>query len=305
MIPVPRRCRSSILPAALVLPVLAGLCGCRGPAGGDGQDAQGRTQLPVRVSVRPAATAAVPGRPLTLVWRFVLGRGWHLYGPARNDSGYPPAVQLLLPEGWVAGDLQWPAPERLVLPGDILDHVYHDELVLLQDVTAPAGSQGEGADGADGAEGGEVQIPARIRWLACRDMCVPGDTTLTLTVPVAAEALPTDAAQDVLAARSRLPATPPGGALDWTWRAETLELVVPGATRLTFIADQDCGRLLDAIADADVRADRMSLRFRPEPGGPGPARGWLRKEDSAGRVAVYRVAIPGPEGDRPVNPSGG
>lgn len=293
--------KSSTLAFAFCLALgSGGSGGCRGPSGDQGQGAPAASGAPVTVSVGPAATAAVPGQPLTLVWRFRIARGWHLYGPARNDSGFPPRIDLQLPQGWSAGDLQWPAPERLVLPGEILDHVYHDDLVLLQDVTAPADSRGDGTRMRI-----PVRIPVRIRWLACREMCVPGDTTLTLSLPVAGRGDPTAAAQEAVAAQARLPVAPPADALAWTWRPEALELVVPGAARLTFIPDQDCGRLLDAIADADVRADRMTLRFRPQAGGLGPARGLLRVEDSAGKVAVYRLAVPGSVGDRPVSQPGG
>ncbi|MBU1675954.1 hypothetical protein KKA85_09260, partial [bacterium] len=120
---------------------------------------------PVVVSLlrEPADTSVE--RTLTVAWRFRIADGWHLYWDGLNDSGAPPSIELDLPDGWSAGTLRWPAPQRLVSPGGILDHVYFGELILLQDLY-PAGDDDAG-------------FGARIAWLACREACVVGDTTLT------------------------------------------------------------------------------------------------------------------------------
>ena len=242
----------------------------------------------VEVSAVPDPITAIPGNPVMVAWRFVLAAGWHLYWPGRNDSGYPPGVKLDLPEGWLAGELGWPVPERLIQPGEILDHVYHHELVILQELTPPATAHG----------GQRIAIPARITWLACREMCVPGDTTFTLELDLATERPADPEPTLITAARSRLPARSPLQEPGWRWDGTTLRVEMPGAARLTFFPDRDCGFLVDAIADGDARGEVLALRFRPREGVIGPVRGLLRREDDTGRAVAFEVTWPGPNAEQ-------
>ena len=107
---------------------------------------------------------------VVLVWHFEVADDWYLYSPGRNDSGYPPTVELALPDGWKAGELQWPAPERHLGEGDILDHVYYEDLVLLQEIAVPV----------DFEPKDRFEIQAEVSWLACKGMCVPGDTEIVV-----------------------------------------------------------------------------------------------------------------------------
>jgi DsbC/DsbD-like thiol-disulfide interchange protein len=51
------------------------------------------------------------------VWagvRFRLDPGWHVYWRNPGDSGGPPRVRWTrLPPGWSAGEIEWPAPQRM------------------------------------------------------------------------------------------------------------------------------------------------------------------------------------------------
>ena len=125
------RFRPTFLAPVLMIAVAA--CG-----GGDKQPAASATSAaaPSAVAARAQLAAPDPGT-VTVAWTFDLAEGWHLYGSGLNDSGYPPSVALTLPDGWRAGPLRWPVPERYLMPGDILDHVYHHRLVLLQDLLPP------------------------------------------------------------------------------------------------------------------------------------------------------------------------
>ena len=101
---------------------------------GDGE-VRRRGDPPALMSVRvlpPAADGTVH-----VSWYFDLAEDWHLYWPGLNDSGFPPSVQLHLPDGWSARPLRWPVPARYVMPGDLLDHVYDQPLVVLEQVLVP------------------------------------------------------------------------------------------------------------------------------------------------------------------------
>ena len=230
---------------------------------------------------------AQPGGPVTVAWRFTLSGDWHLYWTGRNDSGYPPSVALDLPFGWSAGDLQWPPPERLIMPGGILDHVYHHELVLLQELAPPDGWKPGGGGG----------FPAKVRWLACREACVPGDTILTVVFP--APGPDPETVKVIAAARGALPKAPPDGLPVWSWTGDTLHLHLPDSQRLAYLPDRDSGALVDAVADGEAEGDRLQLRFRPLNGVVGPATGILVQTTADGSERAYHISLPGPRSGTP------
>ena len=249
---------------------------CAGCSGGQEVPTE---ENPVVVTAQIVPEAAEPGESVTLVWRFALADGWHLYWSGRNDTGYPPGIDLDLPEGWVAGGLQWPAPERYVSAGDILDHVYHDELVLIQKLGAPSNA----------TVGLSVTIQAEVQWLACKDMCVPGRTSLSVAVPVS-DRIRNREPNIASVAADRLPALVPDGILETGWEGATFHLSHPGAASLTFMPTGDCGPLVDLLNDG--RGESLTLRFRPKRDTVGPVRGLISVEEESGNTRVYRVDFP-------------
>ena len=234
---------------------------------------------PVLVTVQVVPEAAVPGQTVTLAWRFALADGWHLYWSGRNDTGYPPRIDLDLPEGWMAGGLRWPVPERHVAAGDILDHVYHGELVLIQKMVAPV----------DAVPGQEVTLAANIQWLACKDMCLPGRTALSLTIPIQDRAVHREP-NIATVAMDRLPQYLQEGILDTAWEGATFHVSPTEAARLTFMPTEDCGPLADLLHDG--RGDRLALRFRPKGDTAGPVRGLIILEQDGRPSRTYQVDFP-------------
>lgn len=237
---------------------------------------------PVTVDALTAERAAVPGRLLTLGWRFRLEPGWHLYWHGTNDTGAPPSVTLDLPAGWEPGPLRWPAPTRLVAPGDILDHVYADSVVLLQTVRV--------AD--DAPMGGTAAFRAHLDWLACRDACVPGSADLSLVLPVARHTSPSHGGDVLTRVFRELPRPLPDGVAACDWSGATLRVSVAGASRLEFDPLESCGPLSAPIPDAAADADSLRLRFRARDAVVGPARGLLQVWSGEGPPRVYEMNVP-------------
>src|SRR5512139_3425212 len=126
----------------------------------------------VRVELIADSVAPVKGRPVWIgVW-FVLEPGWHVYWQNPGDSGGPPTIAWHLPRGVTAGDIQWPAPERIEA-GPIVNYGYQGEVVL----PVPLRVAPEAAAG--------FTVGASIKWLVCRDMCLPGKADLELNLPLA------------------------------------------------------------------------------------------------------------------------
>lgn len=256
------------LPILVVLGALV-LAGC---AGGPSDDD------PVHVTVAVVPDPGEPGGSVTLLWRFALAPDWHLYWTGRNDSGYPPRIELTLPEGWVAGGLQWPVPERYLMDGDILDHVYHHELVLLQRVGIPA-------DAAPGT----FAVTAKVGWLGCREACVPGSAEVAFTIPVALQEGPDDD-PGLAAALARLPEPLPDGLFATRWEGPVFHVAAEGARRLTFMPTGDCGDLADLVQDGVGHP--LVLEFRPKKGTVGPVRGLVTLEPENGPVRTFRIDFP-------------
>jgi DsbC/DsbD-like thiol-disulfide interchange protein len=103
-----------------------------------------------------------PGGKFRLGLLFVPCDGSHIYWRNPGDAGLAPQVRWTLPEGFVAGPLFWPVPERLEEPGGLEVNVYTDSVLLFCWVQAPA----------ELAEGQEVKISVSADWLACRRICV-------------------------------------------------------------------------------------------------------------------------------------
>lgn len=111
-----------------------------------------------------------PGQAFTLGVRLHMAPEWHTYWEFSGDAGIPTTVQWQLPPGFTAGPLQWPAPHKYTESGDLTVYGYADEVLLLARVQAPASLKTDTL----------LTIGAALTWLACREVCIPGDTSLAL-----------------------------------------------------------------------------------------------------------------------------
>ena len=172
---------------------------------------QGR-QL-VQADVVANVNAVVPGEPFLVGVRLRTAPGWHTYWRYPGDAGIPTEIKWQLPEGWRSGEIQWPIPLKLTEPGDIQIYGYHDEVLLIQQITPP-----KKLDNAP------VKPSAKVNWLVCEKICIPGEANVDLTLPVAATNTP---ANTELFARfeKQLPKSPgPNFSASWKREAEGLVL---------------------------------------------------------------------------------
>ena len=105
---------------------------------------------------------------------FKLEPGWHIYWQNAGDSGEPPHIKWTLPDGITAGPLQFPAPTRLPL-GPLMDFGYENEVMFPFDLNVAAA-----------AKHGPVTLEAKVDWLVCREVCIPGKAQLEIKRDVAA-----------------------------------------------------------------------------------------------------------------------
>jgi len=127
------------------------------------------------VELVPQTTAAAPGGTLYVALRQVITPGWHTYWRNPGDAGQATALSWTLPPGWSAGDIVWPAPEQ-DLTGPIMNYVLTGEVYLPVALAVPASAK----------PGDTVTLKAAVSWLVCKDVCIPEDADLTLTLPITA-----------------------------------------------------------------------------------------------------------------------
>ncbi|MDQ8194463.1 protein-disulfide reductase DsbD family protein [Coraliomargarita sp. SDUM461004] len=118
--------------------------------------------------------AIVPGESFDVAVRFKLEPHWHIYWENPGASGLAASIDWTLPEGITAGEIQWPAPERISMAG-MVNYGYEEEAVLLVTMqaseTLPLGAT--------------LDLQADLFWLICKEVCLPGDARLQLQMPVA------------------------------------------------------------------------------------------------------------------------
>ena len=151
---------------ARFLPLLAMLCALFALA----QPAFAQTRANHIAARLVAEGPARPGEPLTLAIAFDPQPGWHGYWKNPGDAGYGMTLKWQLPQGWTAGELQYPVPQKLVI-GGLMNHVYEGPYAVLVEVAVPP----------QAAVANPVPIEVDAQWLACTDkICVPEQARLTL-----------------------------------------------------------------------------------------------------------------------------
>src|SRR5215472_8063735 len=134
-----------------------------------------------------------PGQQALLGVHFILEPGWHIYWVNSGDSGQPPVFQWQLPEGFSAGEIQWPRPERMQNTPQLADYGYHGDVLLAVPLRVPAS-----------ARPGAAVITLDAKWLICREICLPDRAQLRVSLPVGPEARENPAVAALFAANQKL-----------------------------------------------------------------------------------------------------
>jgi DsbC/DsbD-like thiol-disulfide interchange protein len=116
-----------------------------------------------------ADTPAVePGSNFLLGVHFEIKDDWHIYWRNPGGAGLATAVDFELPDGLVAGPLQWPLPIPFVQSESIPGYGYEGSVVLAAEIAVPSDF--------DRSQPGKVRVEAS--WLACKGVCVLGSAKL-------------------------------------------------------------------------------------------------------------------------------
>lgn len=162
----------------------------------------------VTAELMAEVSAIAPGQPFWVALKLTHEEHWHTYWINDGDSGLPTKIRWTLPEGFTAGPIIWPTPQRLPMP-PLMSYGYEGTTWLLVEITPPADLTAT-----------TVDLAANVSWLMCKEICLPGKAAFTLTLPVnTTPVIDPGRADDFRAARVNLPATE----TDWTFAAHATE----------------------------------------------------------------------------------
>lgn len=186
----------------------------------------------VHTTLLADTTEVQPGKSFRLGVLFELAEGWHIYWRNPGDAGLKTDLVWEAPEGFSVGEMGWPVPQRVVEPGDLQVYAYKGTVLFFVDVLPPQEIQGS-----------EVTFRVNANWLVCEAICIPGEGSMELTLPVGDGARPNNTEIFESAAASLpKPGAPPLG-IQWErqgagWTVK-LTAIPEGITSVDFFPYED------------------------------------------------------------------
>jgi thiol:disulfide interchange protein DsbD len=174
---------------------------------------------------------------------------WHTYWRNPGDSGLPTQIELNLPAGITAGDVQWPLPHKLKA-GTITNYGFEKTVLLA--IPLRVSKQYKPNDPQ------KLDLQMHANWLVCRLECIPQEGDFALRIPTHSSFAPHAAAFNALQAQQ--PQALPNVKASTSFEAQRLVLQVSGLP--TSLQGQSLGvfpnapEVLDSAAEQHPRASQ-------------------------------------------------
>ncbi len=110
--------------------------------------------------------------PFTVGIKFTIEPEWYLYWINPGDAGLPIDVKWELPNGWSAGKVLHPVPQKFV-HDELVAYGYKREVVLLSTISPSESSKNSAKP---------PRISAKLDWLVCKESCIRGTAEIALKV---------------------------------------------------------------------------------------------------------------------------
>lgn len=138
-------------------------------------------------SLVPTVRQAAPGQPFMVGIRIKLEEHWHCYWRNPGDSGLATEVVWDLPSGWQVSPMQWARPKE-ILWGGFRIYGYEGEAWKFVTLVPPA----------DAKPGSAAEIRADMRWLVCKETCIPARQSVSYRVPIGDAAVVHEANEELV-----------------------------------------------------------------------------------------------------------
>lgn len=194
---------------------------------------------PLKISLIADTAAVVPGRSFSLGLRLQHPDGWHTYWKYPGAVGLATTVKWELPPGFSGGEIQWPAPQTVLMSGHEAQG-YEGDVLLVVPISPP-----------EKITPSLLTFTAKVTWMCCGTTCKPdADVPVTLTLPVAEISAPAHVAL-FTAARAKIPQADPAWKTSVSRDGGTIVLSVKPPAPLT-----GSGGIRFFTADGQVDSDR-------------------------------------------------
>ena len=150
-----------------------------------------------------AASQVRPGDTVLAGVRLRMEDGWHTYWRNPGESGMATQIEWTLPDGVTAGPVQWPAPNKSML-ADVLAYHYDHEVILLVPLKFDTN-----------LSPGDLELKAKVTWLECKELCLPGEQTVSTAIAVGSEITSSTDAIVLHEWQQRVPQTSQTGTASW------------------------------------------------------------------------------------------
>ena len=158
--------------------LLAAACGrAEEPPGASLSPFAASEEQPVAAELIAEHASIQPGGTTRIGVHFEIEEGWHIYAQEPGDAGLPTQITWSVPLVSVS-ELHWPPHHEFLDPGDIRTFGYSGTVVLYSTLTySPPRLRRMWVVR-------EIPVQASVKWLACKEVCIPGSADLELTLPI-------------------------------------------------------------------------------------------------------------------------
>lgn len=220
---------------------------------GTGVVALAQDPHPAKARLVSELASVQPGESVWVGVELTMDPHWHVYWINPGDSGLAPTVAWELPPGVTMGEIQWPYP-RVYQVGPLISLGYENRVLLMQKMTVSK----------DVSAGEVLQLRAKVDWLVCEDICIPGSAALELAMPVKGELAVGNPAERELfeQTRAEVPKPFPADRVSATIEGRQLRLEVrtaPGVDGVGFFAKEEAFVKLDEGATLEKGESSFTL----------------------------------------------
>ena len=130
--------------------------------------------VPVQAELLSDVAIVQPGEVFKLGVLLTMQPGWYVHWINPGGSGEAISIDFNLPSRFEVGPLRWPIPIQFEQPDGSVGYGYQDEVLIHAEIRA---------SNRDVDDGEIWPLAADVRWLACEHECVPGRSTLQVSLP--------------------------------------------------------------------------------------------------------------------------